>query len=617
MKIIRLFICCLFLAIALCANAQSLPLFQKGTTDYTIVLAEKPTVMEQSAAKELKTYLEEITGITWNIASEKEVAETVPQIVIGSSDRAKKLFPEINIEKIPYDGIVMKTSGKNLLLTGHPLRGPLYAVDTFLEDVLGVKWWTSTEQFVPKKDSITVAKLDFAYNPKLIYRETYYCDPVQNGVFATRMKCNGALLSIPEELGGHHRFQYFVHSFFPLIPPEKYFAEHPEWYSEIGGERKHERAQLCLTNEEMRKELTKNALEALRGNPTARFISISQNDWYGFCECEKCTKMAQEEESQSGPLIAFINAVAEDIEKEFPEVFVETLAYQYTRKPPKTLKPRDNVIIRLCTIECCFAQPLTGEHNKSLCDDMEGWSKIAKQLFVWDYVTNFTGSMLPHPNMLVLEPNIRFFVDNGTIGLFEQGDAYCSAGDFVRLRNWVISHLMWDQELDPIALGTEFLEGYYGPKAAPLLFEYLSVLHNRVAETGIRLGCFRRSTADWLDFETITEATKLFNRAIEETTKEYGSDSPYVERLLRDKLTLDYVWLRQYGDFWATAQREKEPFFGPADPYEGAVAFFALCDKHGVRALKEYDGPNDYEEYKVKTLKRMEKLKKAIQLIER
>jgi hypothetical protein len=38
-----------------------------------------------------------------------------------------------------------------------------------------------------------------------------------------------------------------------------------------------------------------------------------------------------------------LNKVAEAVEKEFPDVLVESLAYQYTRKPPKTIKPRDNV----------------------------------------------------------------------------------------------------------------------------------------------------------------------------------------------------------------------------------------------------------------------------------
>ncbi|MCL2305900.1 MAG: DUF4838 domain-containing protein, partial [Planctomycetaceae bacterium] len=559
-------------------------LVKDGKTDFKIVLSDSPQPIEQSAAKELKTYLNEITGIGWTVASEKDVPENAPQILIGNSDRARKLFPEIDPEKIPYDGIEVHLKGDKLLLTGHKQRGTLYAVNTFLEDVLGVRWWTSTEQMVPKHQTFELKPLSISYAPKLIYREAYYKDAF-DPIFATRMKCNGSNERIAPEYGGHHRFVYFVHSFFPLIPPDKYFAEHPEWFSEINGERKHERAQLCLTNDEMRIELTKNAIKSLRKNPGAQFISISQNDWYGYCTCEKCNKIAEEEESQSGPLIRFVNQVAEEIEKEFPEVFVETLAYQYTRKPPKLVKPRENVVVRLCTIECSFVQPLLGEQNRSLCDDMEGWSNIAHQLFVWDYVTNFSSYILPHPNLRSLAPNIRFFVDHGTIGLFEQGDSYCTVGDFVRMRNWVISKLMWDPALDEKELFREFLVGYYGSeKVYEILTEYFDTLINRAESTGKHIGCFHDNTDHWLNYETLCKATTIFDKAIDAAEQLHGKGSVFAQRLRRERLPLEHVWLRGYYQFKRIAEAKGKPFCGPADPMEACRSFFAVCEKYNVTA---------------------------------
>lgn len=578
-------------------TAADLRLAESGRTDYAIVLSEAPTEVERSAAAELKTYLEKITGADWTVRSENEVNENAPQILIGNSSRARKFFPEVNPENLPYDSIVLKTRDKFLLLSGHPLRGSLYAVYTFLEETLGVRWWSSTEEFVPKKPTLEISPLDLSYAPKLIYRESFYKDAFEPG-FAARMKCNGSHERIPDSFGGHHQFVYFVHSFYPLIPPGKYFEDHPEWFSEIGGVRMHERHQLCLTNEEMRKELVKNAKEAIRKNPKADFISISQNDWYGFCECEKCAKIAEEEESQSGPLIHFVNAVAEEIEKDFPGMWVETLAYQYTRKPPKHVKPRDNVVIRLCTIECSFVQPLTGEQNTSLREDMEGWSKISKQLFVWDYITNFVSYMIPHPNLRVLAPNIRFFVDHGTIGLFEQGDAYCTVGDFVRMRNWIVSHLMWNPDLDEEKLMDEFLNGYYGPKAAPILREYFRILHDQAEASGKHIGCFRSDTSDWLDFDTLGEATKLFNRAIEETEKQFGKDAPQTRRLIREKIPLDHVWLKNYYALKRRAKVENKPFPGPTDPEIACRRFFEICDQYKVAAYREFNTPEHFEEFR-------------------
>ena len=108
----------------------------------------------------------------------------------------------------------------------------------------------------------------------------------------------------------------------------------------------------------MRRELVRNALALLRRSPGAGMISISQNDCQGNCRCEKCKAIEEEEGAPSGLMIRFVNAVAEQIEKESPNVLVETLAYQYTRKPPRHARPRGNVVVRLCSIECSFVQPL-------------------------------------------------------------------------------------------------------------------------------------------------------------------------------------------------------------------------------------------------------------------
>lgn len=585
------FLSLFFIATALPSFA--LELARDGKTAYRIFLDKDASTVEKAAAKELQTTLAEISGAKFEIVDEPGDG---PLILVGDSAETRKLIPAEKLE-FKYDGILIKTAGEHLVLTGHPQRGALYAVNVFLEDHLGCRWWTSTESYIPKKSVVEIPEIDHAYAPKLIYREAYYKDAFE-GIFATRMKCNGSSERISPEYGGHHQFVYFVHSFYPLLPPDKYFAQHPEWYSEIDGKRKHEGGQLCLTNPEMRAELTKNAIAAIRKNPAAKFISISQNDWYGYCTCPECTKTAEAEDSQAGPLIQFLNLVAEEIEKEFPDAWVETLAYQYTRKPPKTLKPRDNVIIRLCTIECSFVQPLTGEQNKSLREDISGWSKIAKNLFVWDYVTNFSSYMIPHPNYRVLAPNIRFFVENNTIGLFEQGDSYCSAGDFVQLRNWVVSHLMWNPELDENKLIDEFLEGYYGKEAAPILREYFKTITDRAEASGVYLGCFRENTVDWLDFETLGKATGLLDEAIAKAAKKYGPEDAMTYRLRRAKMPIDHVWIKDYYPLKRTARKLDKPFTGPEDPQKTLDEFFALCEHFKVDAHREYNHLYKFDDFK-------------------
>lgn len=579
--------------ITTCSVAQNkLTLSKNGKTDYIIVLPDKPTVVEQTAANELAEHLKAVTGANFSIQKETKANASKSQILVGNSQRAKLILPNVNAAQLPYDGIVVKSIGKTLILLGHPQRGTLYAVNTFLEDVVGIRWWTSTESFIPQKPTLNIPEQNIQYAPDLINREAFYLDPITNGVFASRMKCNGHNPPITEEYGGHNLMLYDVHSFFKILPPDKYFTAHPDWYSEIDGVRTYRRGQLCLTNDAMRKELTRNALEAIRKNPGIKFISISQNDNWGYCRCKHCKAIAEEEGSQSGPLIRFVNQVAEDIEKEFPDVWVETLAYGYTENTPKHVKPRKNVVIRFCSGGSAFAQPLgEGEQNKPLRDEIEKWSHISGHLFIWDYVTNFGGFLLPHPNLRVLAPNIRFFIKNHAISLFEQGDFQCAAGDFVRMRAWVISHLIWNPALDDKKLFDEFITGYYGINAAPYIKEYWKLLLDRAEQSGVYLNINLPSTNGWLDPATLDKAVNLMNKAVSVT-----KDETLRKRILRDKLPIDHVLLKEYPVLRRKADVSGTPFVGLTNPKFALDDFFSRCKQSNITTIRENDRAFDLYE---------------------
>lgn len=555
----------------------NLQLSEDATTAYVITLADDAIPPEHTAASELQHYLEIVTGATFTIRPEKEVPADTLQIVVGPSARFRASFPDIDPESLPGDSILIKTKGQHLYLAGGRPRGTLYAVYTFLEDVVGCRWWTSTEEYVPVAPSLVIPPLDVAYTPQLMYREAFYRDAF-DGVFAARLKCNGHFERIPSEYGGHYSILGWCHTFYQLLPPEKYFTGHPDWYSEIDGKRTHDHAQLCLTNEAMRAELTRNALEWIRKDPSAGIISISQNDWHGSCQCAACKAVEAEEEAPSGLLIRFVNAVAESIEKEFSDMWVETLAYQYTRKAPKLARPRENVIVRLCTIECSFCQPLeTGPQNDTFRRDIDAWSAVAPHLYIWDYVTNFCQYLLPHPNLRVFAPNIRFFVDRNAIGLFEQGDAGCSCGDFVALRAWVLAHLMWNPSRDPNALISEFLQGYYGPAADPLQ-EYLDLVHTAIEKSGAKLPCYLPDTSTWLTLEDLNKATALFDAAGQKAS----GDAVFSDRVRKARMALDYAWLNRHPALSRQARLQEMPYLGPADPAAFCEAFIDVAKRFDI-----------------------------------
>jgi hypothetical protein len=510
-----------------------------------IVVADNATPAEKHAAQELSSFLKQITGLGFEVKPSAPNDE--PRLLVGP-DAARLADPSFSTDGLGAEGLIIRIVGKDLILAGGRPRGTLYAVYTFLEDHVGCRWWAPGADFIPRKPMPVFDKLDVKYIPPLEYREPFWFSGF-DGDWAARNKSNGATPRLEEKHGGKHVIEGFVHTFNLLIPPATYFKDHPEWFSELQGERVQEHSQLCLTNEELRAELVKNLKERLRKNPAATMASVSQNDWANNCQCPRCAEIDKEEGSPAGSMIRFVNAVAEEIEKEFPNVAISTLAYQYTRKPPAKVRPRPNVVVWLCSIECSFSKPLTDERNASFRRDIEGWSKICQRMYVWDYTTNFAHYVLPHPNLNVLGPNVKFFADHNVKGLFEQGAYHTNGAEMMELRAWVLAKLLWNPSLDANKLIAEFLAGYYGA-ASPHIRAYLDVTHQAVAASGDHLGCFSHPDAKFLSLRTLSEAWKHLQAA--ETAA--GADDALLRRVRTTQLPVLYTFIIQ----WDRLRKEAE-----------------------------------------------------------
>jgi hypothetical protein len=558
---------------------------RRGKATARIVLAADSGETEKWAADELAFFLHLSTGSAIPVLSDPTPFQN--RLLVGEG-AARLAGAGFDAKSLQPEEVIVQTEGHDLILAGGSPRGTLYAVYTFLEDVVGCRWWTQAVWNVPRKPSLAVGPVSIRYAPPLEYREPFWFiafDPF----WAARNKANGFRAGGDDRRGGRHVYEGFVHTFYPLIPPGRYFAPHPEWFSEIDGKRTFENAQLCLTNEEMRQELVKNLIIKLRDNPGATIASVSQNDCFNPCMCPRCRAVDEEEGSPSGSLLRFVNAVAADIEAEFPHITIDTLAYQYTRKPPRITRPRPNVIVRLCSIECSFSRPLDDPRNRAFLDDLEGWSKIADRLFIWDYTTDFSNYIQPHPNYGVLGPNIRLFVKNNVRGIFEQG-AYQSWGaEMAEMRAWILAKLLWNPALDAGQLRQEFLKGYYGPMADQV-GQYLNLLENAVFAGGDHLGCYSPTDAKFLSLDTVLEAWGILKKSETKIAK----NAEFVRRIKRVQMPVAYVVLVRWDDFLKEAKEQSLKWPWPQSRQELLGWFLESARSEGVTMISEGQTLDDW-----------------------
>jgi len=507
---------------------------------HAIVLPADPTPQEQFAANDLAHHLERMTGQRLAVVAEKDLGDRTPLAVGRCAAVHRVLGVAVDFGALGLEGIAIETKGPALVLAGNT-RGVLYAVYTFLEDYLGCRWFTPDCSHIPREGRFDVGKVKVRYVPPLEYRSTDYpCS--RDADWAVRNKINGTQTRLGEARGGKVAYSHFVHTFNSILNPDEYFAKHPEWFSEVNGKRIGGRTQLCLTNPEVLALAKQKVREWIKAAPEATILSVSQNDWGNYCTCPRCAALAEKEGSQAGPLIHFVNAIADDIATDYPDKVISTLAYRYTRKPPKHVRPRPNVCVRLCSIECCFAHPLEScPMNAPFIEDIRGWNAICKRLYIWDYIIDYHHSIMPFPNLRSLGPNIRFFVRHGVKGLYEEACYFTPASELAELRTWIIAKTMWRPETDTDWAIDEFLAGYYGPAAWPIR-QYIDLVHKQVAEhPDWHATIWAKPDSPWLRPEVLARAARLFDQA----EAAVAGDAVLAKRVAIARLPLQYTRIMQ------------------------------------------------------------------------
>lgn len=525
---------CSFLSISFClfvllfffafkAEGKRYTLFSRGKTSYSIVIGNSASTSEMEAAKELQEYLFQISDIRFPILNE---GVTGKRIIIGYNDEAANNNPS-RVPFPPQDESFSIFSVKgDIFIYGGSLRGTLYGVYDFLEKEFSCKWYTKDISVIPHKRKWSFKSIDRTVHPAFKIRTVYYRSLLdQQWVKHSR--------------NSGRELYWGTHTMGLLVPADKFFAKHPEYFSLWKGERKSD-AQLCLSNPALVKICADALKEVIRDNPNYLVYDLSQNDNQYPCQCNRCQAIVKEEGSESGPIIRFVNQVARIIKEEYPDKYLGTFAYTYSRQAPRKVKPDDNVIIRLCDGECCFSHTIEEcEVNRRFFNDLKEWSAISSNLMVWDYVAPVYEYLVPFPNLAVLQPNIQLFKRYGAIGAFEQGSYTSWLSDLSDLKSYLLTQLLMDDNADVNALTNDFLKNVYG-KSAPYIKQYINYL-NSLVTPNFHLAKYNHFDDAIYSPEMIAYCCNLFDKAEKVAENEIIRDRVRVVRV-----PIDYLYIRNY-----------------------------------------------------------------------
>jgi len=527
-----------------------------------IYIPRLASAVEKNAASELSIWLQKACDTDFPVLSEADACACCPGLYVGFTDFAASHGVKAEGGRNNLHGVeawVIRAVDSSLVLTGgkkNTDRGILYAVEHYLEDVIGIRFWNALEEYIPTVENFTIdPSLSLSGEPELEMRKSVTCNYIGDDLmFALRRRQNDFRFS--DAWGGgvtcSPRGQCHTINFI-LPKSEEQFRKHPEWYA--WSDRMNKRlsyGQYCLNNEEFLEAFEKAFIEDIakfyaeadaKGESRPHHFHISMEDTAFDCQCPKCKEVVAKS-GGTGNVLRFVNRMAQAAEKVYPGVLVETLVYwTYMELPLDDTVPAKNVIVRLADLEIDILHGLSHPNNTHMMEILKGWSDICKKggnpLAIWDYNCSYTQT--PASNIYRLAENFRTYAEYGAVGQFVEHEEPLIS-DFWCLKNWLMTHQMEDSLADDRALIADFMEKYYGP-AAPYLTRWIELTEELSARSPLRMRCVEYfPKADHITYDAILEGNRLFDEA--EAAVQY--DEVFTRRVRQARASLDVAIFERY-----------------------------------------------------------------------
>lgn len=550
-----------------CAN---ITLVDKGVANATIIVAKEaigaPTEPDgttfasaqprpnkiAAAACDLQTYIEKMSGAALPIIGDDQPVPKGNLILVGHSALTKALDTRIPSGLTPArdeEGYLLLTNGNRLLVAGNdesPYHGTEYAADALLHR-LGVRWYMPSDfgDFVPKRATITIDDLHVLSKPDFKMRN-WWCgvQSVEHAVVEYRWKIRNGMnpmldfIAIPGD--------GTVRSVLPPADKLNDPALADVWGKTEAG--KLNETMPNLTSEASVQYAAEQIKAYFRTHPTVTSYGMAPDDGIPMDFSPGTMKRNLGMPSIGGRLgvtaelnttdewMAWVQQVAQEVRKEFPDRVITTNGYANRNTPPITITADPNIWIMFAAIwsDTMHAYDNPRSWQTNLQGKMiEGWAKQYKNVYMYNYIYwMLAGSGAPIPLAHKHMHDMPLYKKWGVVGFDDEGRTM--RGESGVFPTYLRARMMWDASLDGKKEMDEFFANWYGPAAKPAM-AFWEELENTFENT------------PWIGHEDrilpYVYSQDLVDR-MEKHLKEaeaLATSSPHKEHVLADHVVLDHL----------------------------------------------------------------------------
>lgn len=485
---------------------------------FVIIIGQNATETEKFAASELQKYLGKTTGFKAEIKKDDSDHKGLFLFSVGRTKFSEGIpgqFDQSPVTSGP-DSFVIRVDDAGAVLCGGGDRGTLYSVYEFLEQQ-GCRWFFPGElgEVLPENGKLVLKNGEGKFIPDFIQRELgvapvggIRAEDIIDWSAKNRLNRNFNLRneviyrSLPadkrkmnDERGGQIRFQWVAHNLSWMLPSEKYFKSHPEYYALYKGERLpsgspgkpgYGGGNICTTNPEVIRICADFAIDWFSKNPGGEVVPLWPGDGaIKWCECQECSKlgginfMPGSRGSMTKRMVVFANAVAKIVAEKYPDRYILCPAYaNYVE--PIDIPLEKNILLQYCLHGCLVHGPDICAENSKEKEMVGKWSAFARgRMGVWEYflLGDHYSNEQDNPAMLPVvfraRDTLRFLRKSGVNWYFTQTSPKYWRHNILPF--YVTARMAWNADLDFDSLMNDFCGKMYGAAGESVKNYYMLV----------------------------------------------------------------------------------------------------------------------------------------------